>query len=76
VVRYCHEECMFLVQKYILDFYWQYLVPSLSKPYVLRFEVLTVKSSAVDAFSLVDWYCCLQGVCAVDIQVRQVNLSL
>jgi hypothetical protein len=31
---------MFLVQKYICDFYWQYLVPSFSKPYILRFEVL------------------------------------
>jgi len=32
---------MFLVQKCICDFYWQYLVHSLSTPYVLRFEVLT-----------------------------------
>jgi hypothetical protein len=40
VVGHCIKEYMFLVQKYICEFYGQYLVPSLSKPYVLRCKVL------------------------------------
>jgi hypothetical protein len=72
----------FLVQKYIREFYWQYLVPSPSKLYVLRFEVLTATGMKklshlqFDAFSFVNRYCCLEGICRVHFQVRHVSLLL